>query len=181
MDRPETILSEEAIYQSKKLTISIRQVALTNGTQVNRPLLKSRGAVVIAPLTQDMHLRLIRQYRVAADKWLYELPAGNLEADEHPDAAAPRELLEETGDTAEYWQKLGGFYSAPNTLTEFLHLYLAQDLTPGPTRLDFDEHIEVLTVPWAEAMQMLKRGDIQDAKSIAGLMLAAQHLKLSLE
>jgi len=106
------------------------------------------------------------------------LPAGGLEAGEDPDLAAPRELLEETGDQAAVWHNLGGFYSAPGILTEFLHLYLAMDLTPGPNNLEFDEHIEVITVPWREAMAMIQRHEIEDAKTIAGLTLAGLHLGL---
>ena len=109
---------------------------------------------------------------------MIELPAGGLGLGEDPDRAAPRELLEETGDRAETWRRLGGFYSAPGILTEFLHLYLATELTPGLNNLEFDEHIEVLTVPWPEAMAMIRRGEIEDGKTIAGLMVAGMHLGL---
>ena len=175
---PETIISDKTIFEGKVIDLSLRQVRLTDGTVVNREVVVNKGAVVIVPLTAQHEVRLLKQYRAAAEKWIIELPAGGLEKDENPDLAAPRELLEETGDQAATWQKLHGYYSAPGILTEFLHLYLATDLTPGPSQLEFDEHIEVMTVPWAEAIAMIRRHEIEDAKTIAGLTLAGLHLGL---
>lgn len=175
---PETIISEEKIFEGKVIDFSLRQARLLDGTTVSREIVINKGAVVIVALTPNNEVRLVKQYRAAAEKWIIELPAGTLEAGENPDRAAPRELLEETGDQAATWQKLGGFYSAPGILTEFLHLYLATGLTPGPNNLEFDEHIEVITVPWAEAIAMIRRREIEDGKTIAGLMMAGLHLGL---
>ncbi len=175
---PEHILTEKTIYSGKMLTFSVREAQLTDGTPVNREIVSTKGAVVIVALTADNSVRLVRQFRAAAQKWIVELPAGTLNADEDPAVAAPRELAEETGDHAASWEYLGGFYTAPGILTEFLHLYLARDLTPGPTEFDFDEHIENITVPWTEAFAMIRRGEVEDAKTIAGLTRAALHLNL---
>ncbi len=176
--KPETVLSEETIFQGKLLKMSLRQAQLADGRIVPREIVTTRGAVVIVPLTADNQVRLVRQFRAGVEDWMLELPAGTLEPGEDPAQAAPRELLEETGDQAAAWHNLGGFYSAPGILTEYLNLYLATDLTPGPNQLEFDEHIEILTVPWAEAMAMINRGEITDAKTIAGLMRAGLHLGL---
>jgi ADP-ribose pyrophosphatase len=178
--RPETTISEEMIFTGKLIDLSLRQARLTDGSMVNREIVINKGAVVIVPLTTNHEIRLVKQYRAAAEEWVIELPAGGLEAGEDPDEAAPRELLEETGDRAGNWQKIGGFYSAPGILTEYLHLYLATNLTPGPNQLEFDEHIEVLTVPWAEAIAMIRRHEIEDGKTIAGLMLTGLHLGLKM-
>ena len=175
---PETIVSEKTIYKGAVLDFNVRQIQLSSGVTVNREIVINKGAVVIVPVTSNNEVRLVKKYRPAAQKWGSDLPAGGLEAGEDPDLAAPRELLEETGDRAANWQKLHGFYSAPGILTEFLHLYLATDLIPGPNNLGFDEHIEVITVPWAEAIDMMRRYEIEDAKTIAGLMLAGLHLGL---
>ncbi|MFQ5613482.1 MAG: NUDIX hydrolase [Anaerolineae bacterium] len=174
--KPETVVKRRRVYQGKLLNLDVNEVALADGTLVKREIVSTRGAVVIIPLTGDNRVRLVRQFRAAVDRWVYELPAGGLEPDEDPGLAAPRELAEETGDTAATWQKLGGFYPAPGILTEYLHLYLATNLTPGPANLEFDEHIEVITLSWAEAMAKIKAGEIEDAKTIAGLALAALHL-----
>jgi ADP-ribose pyrophosphatase len=176
--KPETILSEETIFQGKLLTMKLRQAQLADGGVVKREIVATRGAVVIVPLTANHEVRLVKQFRAGVEKWLLELPAGTLEPGENSDIAAPRELLEETGDQAAAWQNLGGFYSSPGIMTEYLNLYLATGLTPGPNQLEFDEHIEVLTVPWAEAIAMIGRGEINDAKTVAGLMLAGLRLGL---
>ena len=176
--KPETVLSEEALFKGRVIDFHLRQAKLTDGTIVSREIVVNKGAVVIVALTDRNEVRLVKQYRAAAETWVIELPAGTLEAGEEPDLAAPRELLEETGDDAANWQKLGAFYTAPGIFTEYLQLYLATGLTPGPNRLEFDEHIEVLTVPWAEAIAMIHRHEIEDAKSIAGLMLAGLQLGL---
>jgi ADP-ribose pyrophosphatase len=176
--QPETIISEEQIFQGKLVTLKLRQVRLADGQIAQREIVTTRGAVVIVALTADNEVRLVKQFRSGTERWLIELPAGSLEVGENPDLAAPRELLEETGDQAATWQKLAGFYASPGILTEYLHLYLATDLTPGPNQLEFDEHIELLTVPWTEAVAMISRGEIEDAKTIAGLMRAGLHLGL---
>ncbi len=176
--QPETTISEEKIFEGKLVTLNLRQSRLTDGSIVRREIIKTRGAVVIVPLTANNEVRLVKQFRAGVEDWIIELPAGTLEAGEDPDLAAPRELLEETGDQAATWHKLGGFYSAPGILTEYLNLYLATDLTPGPNQLEFDEHIEVLTIPWVEAMALISRGEIEDVKTIAGLMMTGLHLGL---
>jgi ADP-ribose pyrophosphatase len=176
--QPETTISEETLFQGKLLRLSLRQVQLGDGQMAQREIITTRGAVVIVPLTADHTIRLVKQFRSGVEKWVFELPAGTLESGENPDLAAPRELLEETGDQAATWHKLGGFYSAPGILTEYLHCYLATELTPGANQLEFDEHIEVLTVPWAKAIAMIGSGQIEDAKTIAGLMMAGLHLGL---
>jgi ADP-ribose pyrophosphatase len=176
--KPETVISEETIFQGRVMDLSLRRAELADGTIVDREVVVNKGAVVIVPVTASNEVRLVRQYRAGPQAWVIELPAGGLGPGEDPDVAAPRELLEETGDRAATWEKLGGFYSAPGILTEFLHLYLARDLTPGPNNLEFDEHIEVLTVPWATAIEMIRNHEIEDAKTIAGLTLAGLHLGL---
>ncbi len=175
---PEKTLSEKTIYNGKMLSFSLREATLADGTHVNREIVSTKGAVVIVALTAENEVRLVRQFRAAAQKWIVELPAGTLNPDEDPAVGAPRELAEETGDTAAHWEYLGGFYTAPGILTELLHLFLATDLTPGATNFDFDEHIENITVPWSEAIAMIRRGEIEDAKTIAGLTRAGLHLNL---
>jgi len=176
--KPETITNRHKIFAGKVFDVELHQVELAGGETARREIVVNPGAVVIVPLTGNNEVRLIKQYRAATQKWVIELPAGGLNPGEDPAVAAPRELLEETGDRAATWQNLHGFYSAPGILTEFLHLYLATNLTPGPNNLEADEHIEVVTVPWLEAIEMVRRHEIEDAKTIAGLMAAGLHLGL---
>lgn len=173
---PEEITSEETQFKGRVIDLVLRQARLADGTPVQREIVRNHGAVAVVPVTNNSEVRLVRQFRAAAQKWVIELPAGGLEPDEDPDLAAPRELLEETGDTAATWQKLHGFYTAPGIFTEFIHLYLATDLTAGPNNLEFDEHIEVITIPWAKAIAMIRQHEIEDVKTVAGLLLAGLYL-----
>lgn len=119
-------------------------------------------------------MRMVRQYRSAIGEYLLELPAGTLEPGELPEQAAPRELAEETGDHAAHWQRLTGFYTVPGICNEYLHLFLATGLTSGQMDLEFDELIEVVTLPLDEALSMAERGEIRDAKTLIGLMMVAR-------
>ncbi len=175
---PEKPIHTRTLYQGKIISLALRDSRLQDGTLVKREIISTPGAVVIVPLTNRREVRLVKQFRVAAETWVIELPAGMLEPNEDPALAAPRELLEETGDRAATWRYLGKFYTAPGILDECLHLYLATDLTPGPNHPEFDEHIKVMTVPWSEALAMIQRGEIEDAKTIAGLTHAGLRLNL---
>ncbi len=177
---PETTIKEELIFEGNAIDLSLREVELLGGLAVQREIISNNGAVAIVALTHNNELRLVKQFRAAAQKWIFELPAGTLEPGEDPAKAAPRELREETGDTATEWQKLHGFYTVPGVFTEFIHIYLATGLTPGPNNLEFDEHIEVVTIPWTKAIAMVKNHEIEDAKTIAGILMAGLQLELEI-
>jgi ADP-ribose pyrophosphatase len=107
---------------------------------------------------------------------LLELPAGTLEEGEDPALCAAREIREETGFAADKIEKIGDFYLAPGYSTEFMHVYLAQELRHDPLAADDDEFLSVEKIPFAEAIQMAERGEMPDAKSLAALLLAKSHL-----
>jgi len=178
---PEKTVSTEQIYNGKVLDLEVRQVELPNGSRVVREIAVNNGGVTVVALTERREVRLVRQFRAAAQTWVTELPAGKLEPGEDPAEGAVRELAEETGDRAARWQKLSGFFPSPAILTEYIHVYLATGLTPGPSNLEADEFLQVLTVPLADALQMVARGEIEDAKTIIGLLLARQVLDLNEE
>jgi ADP-ribose pyrophosphatase len=172
IDPPERIVDSLPIYEGRIVRFRLDTVALPDGSTAIREIIGTPGAVVIVPLTADGQVRMVRQYRSAAGEFLLELPAGTLEPNESPAQAAPRELAEETGDHAARWRRLTGFYTLPGICDEYLHLFLATGLTPGPTNQEADEFIEVVTLPLDEALAMARRGEIRDAKTIIGLLMA---------
>lgn len=135
-----------------------------------RQIIRHPGAAVILPLLDDGRVVLIRNYRIAVDDWVLELPAGTLDHDEDPLAAAHRELAEETGYRADHMELLISFLSSPGILDERMYLYVATGLRPGPMNLQGGEEIEPVAVPWHEALHMACQGRISDAKTLIGIL-----------
>ena len=132
--------------------------------------------MVIVPFDSWGNVILVRQYRKAVEKILLEVPAGGIDGGEVPEAAAGRELMEETGFTAKTLEPLGVFYTAPGFCTQSMHAFLAKGLIPGDARPEFDESIEVVPVPLDAIRGLLARGEIQGGKSITSLLLALARL-----
>lgn len=128
------------------------------------------GAVTVLPLLEDGRVCLVRNYRVAVDQTLIELPAGVVEPGEDPAETARRELAEETGYRAAVIELLAVFYMSPGILDEKMYLYLATSLRPGATALEPGEDIQPLLTTWEEALEMARDGRIQDAKTLTGLL-----------
>ena len=126
------------------------------------------GASVIVPMLSKNEFVLIRQYRTACAKVIWEFPAGTLEKNESPIHCAKREIIEETGYAAKKWKKLGTFYPAPGISTELMHLFLAAHLVPKRMSLDQDEFIQRKVVSLKTLQKMIADGTIVDAKTIVG-------------
>ena len=144
---------------------------MDDGLVVQRDLICYPGATVVLPVLDDGSIVLIRNYRFAVDEWLYELPAGVLDAGEDPADCASRELGEETGYAAGHIEKLGAFFTGPGTTDEKMYAYLARELTAGPQNLERYERITVDVRPDAAVRRMVADGTIHDAKTIATLAL----------
>jgi len=168
-------MTNEILFQSKLYRIEKTWQTGRSGKQLERHVIVHPGAVGILPILDDGRVVLLRQYRVAVDDYLIELPAGTLEPDEEPIVSAQRELIEETGYTAGKIEPQITFYSSPGILREQLHLFVATELTPGETALEDGEDIELHISTWAEIRDMIARGEITDAKTLIGL----QHYMLS--
>lgn len=167
---PERTLSSRSIYDGRILKVRVDQVELSGGRTSTREIVEHRGAVVIVALDAAQNVMLVRQFRKPVEDELLELPAGTLEPGEGPDECASRELQEETGFSAERLEKLGGFYSAPGFCTEYLHLFMATGLKPAILAGDDDEDINLVPTPLSQVPDMIKSGEIRDAKSVAGLL-----------
>ena len=170
--------STRTIFEGKVVRLEIKHIPLPDGTLAVREVIQHAGAVAIVALDEDQNIFLVRQYRVGADQSLYEIPAGLLEADENPADSAIRELREEIGHRPGTIEPLGGFYVAPGYTTEYIHLFLAQDLTADSLQQDSDEFIEVTRVPLPEALAMIENHTIIDSKTIIGLLQVARRLGL---
>jgi ADP-ribose pyrophosphatase len=163
-------MSGETILTSQKFRVVRERITTPAGIEKTRDIVRHPGACVIVPRLDDGRVCLIRNFRIAAGQTLIELPAGTLEPPEPPHVTAERELIEETGYRAARIEPLHTFYLSPGILDERMHLFLATGLTAGPTAREEGEEIENLEVAWDEAVAMIFRGEIQDAKTIVGLL-----------
>lgn len=169
-------LHSESIYQGKAFGVRRDQVRMPDGHSTRLEIVEHGGAVTILPLDDQRRIWFVRQYRHPAAQELLELPAGTLEPNEPPEACAHREIREETGQAAGKMIKLGEFFLAPGYSTEYMHVFLATQLRHDPLPGDQDEFFRVEALPVDEVFQMVERGEIQDAKTLATLMLARRWL-----
>jgi ADP-ribose pyrophosphatase len=164
----------ETLLTTAKFRVVRETVTSAGGKSKTREIVRHPGACVIVPLLDDGRVCLIRNWRIAVNETLIELPAGTLEPPEPPEKTAERELMEETGYRAKSIEFLHAFYLSPGILDEKMHLYLATGLTQGETAREEGEEIENWPVPLDEAVQLVFRGEIKDAKTIVGLLWAAR-------
>ena len=168
---PEEQISSRAVYRGRVVDLTVDQVRLPSGRSATREVIRHPGAVVILALDTGDNVLLVRQYRYPTGRALLEVPAGTLDPGEDPLDCAARELAEETGFRAGRWQRLGGFFSAPGYCTEYLHAFLATELQEGELQAGDEEEIALLRMPLAEVWRRVDEGEIEDAKSLAVLLL----------
>lgn len=170
---------ERYVYQGKLLNLKVAEITLPSGRKTTREVVEHPGAVAIVPFTAPDRLILVRQFRYGANRTLLEVPAGTLEPGEDPLKCAQRELAEETGTSAGKIKKIAQFYTSPGILNEIIHLFVATDLKRLPDRKisDEDEGIEIVEMSLDEALNLVKCGEIVDAKTIIGLLYVAREMK----
>lgn len=164
-------MPREVVYTGRKIRVAVETSTGPDGKPVTRDVVLHPGAVAILPLVDDGHVCLLRNVRPAAGATLLEIPAGTLEPGEPPEAAAMRELAEETGYQASEWRKLTEFYPSPGVLSELTRLYLARGLTAGTSRPEQDEELESIVVSWDEARRWCLDGTVRDAKTLVAILL----------
>jgi ADP-ribose diphosphatase len=164
-------MARQVIHEGRKIKVVLDTSTGPDGQTIRRDMILHPGAVVILPVIDRDHICLLRNYRFVIGETLWELPAGTLEPREPLEHAAVRELAEETGYVAERWRPLGYLYASPGVLDEKLHLFVAEDLTPGAARPEADEQLEPKTVPWADALKMALDGTIKDAKTVTAILM----------
>ncbi len=173
----EVATSTQRLYDGRILNLRLDTVLLPNGSTSRREIVEHRGAVAMVPMVDRDTVILVRQYRRAAERSLLEIPAGTLDSNEEVEACARRELAEEINYAAGRMIPLFQSFMAPGYSTEVIHTFLALDLTPTEGHTDEDEFLEILPTPFADALNMIKTGEIIDAKSISGLLYAERVLK----
>ena len=171
------INNRTTVYHGKVFELVRENVTLENGTTTDLEFIEHPGATAIIPFLDDKRIVLLKQYRHALKNYIWEIPAGTLDPQEEIISCAKRELIEETGYSAGQWHRLGEITPVPGYSNERIHIFLATELQPADQNLDEDEVIQVQALDFLKAFEMIGDGEIQDAKSIAGLFLASQWLK----
>ncbi|MFA0746192.1 MAG: hypothetical protein EORIYHIE_000061 [Candidatus Fervidibacter sp.] len=167
----EVLIESSKVFEGRLISVRKDTVKLPNGCTSTREVVVHPGAVAIVPMLEDGRVILVKQYRHAVGKILMEIPAGTLHPDETPEECALRELREEIGYSAGRLEKLTSVYLAPGYSTELIHLFLATDLQPAEGETDEDEFLKPVTLTLDEAIAQISDGEIQDAKTVAALLL----------
>jgi len=176
MDLTEHCISSETMVEGSLLTLKRDLVKLPNGNLSHREYVIHPGAVVVVPVLANGRVVLERQYRYPLHQEFIELPAGKIDPDEDVLRTGQRELLEETGYTADEWVKLGLLHPCIGYSNEVIHVYLARNLSLGDHQRDEDETLEVFELEFEECLAMIGRGEITDGKTIVALYMAEKYL-----
>ena len=171
-------IDTKRIHTGKVIHLDIDRVRFPDGSEGDLEIIRHPGASAVVPFLsdprgEDPQVLLLRQYRYAADGYLFEIPAGRLDDGETPEACATRELKEETGCSAKSMQRLTTIFTTPGFIDERIHLFLAEGLTQGETNKEKDEFAETVAMPLSRALTMIEQGEISDGKTIVGLLFAA--------
>lgn len=173
----EKVIAKQTEFEGRVITVQQWRVALPDGREAGREVVLHNGAAAVVPLDSRHYVTLVQQHRVAIDQVTLELPAGKLDSpDEDPFECAKRELEEETGLKAGKWQKMAHVVTTPGFCTERIALYLATELKQAESHTDPDEFLNLVRMPLSEAVLMVESGQITDAKTCLGLLLAQRTL-----
>ena len=166
----EQVLSSRLIFSGRIVRLRVDTIRLPDGCETTMEIIEHDDCVAVIPVDAGNNVVLVEQFRLPTGKALLEIPAGGVEVGENTEKAVCRELREEIGYLPRKVTRLGGFYSSPGFCTEYLHLYLATDLTPSRLHAEDTEEIKVVRVPVSEISDLIASERICDSKSIAGLL-----------
>ena len=173
----EETASSEVIYDGKILTLTRDTVTLENGKTALREVVTHHGGVCVVPVTDDNEIIFVNQFRYPFHDVLLEIPAGKIDKDEEHSVCGKRELLEETGAVATEYIYLGKMYPTTGYCTESIHMYLAKGLSFEEQKLDDDEFLDVVKIPFDKALEMIMNNEIPDGKTQTAILKVAFFLK----
>jgi 8-oxo-dGTP pyrophosphatase MutT (NUDIX family) len=176
--RKPLVVASSLEHSGRVIQVSTERLRYANGREYDIDFVRHPGAAAVVAVDSSRRVCLVRQYRHGVTDFLWEIPAGKLDAGEPPEICAVRELKEETGVTAARWSSLGVYIPAPGIFTEVIHLYLARDLTVGPPQPDADEELELKWLPLEEAIALILEGEWNDGKTALGLWRAQHQLQM---
>jgi 8-oxo-dGTP pyrophosphatase MutT (NUDIX family) len=177
MKKPITVSSHH-VFSGRIVEVSSERLRYANGREYELDYVRHPGAAAVVAVDEAGRVCLVKQYRHGILDFLWEIPAGKLDAGELPEICAVRELKEETGVTAKRWTAMGKFLPAPGIFTEIIHLYLARDLQIGAPAPDADEELELQWLPFNDALGRIVHGGWDDGKTAMALLRAQYHLQL---
>ena len=177
--KPAEVLQSKVAYAGSLFRVLSENIREPNGKEAQRDVIRHNGSVVVLALDKGKSKRdplvlIERQFRHAAQQFLYELPAGKMEPGEDHLEAAKRELIEETGYRAKKWTKLTRYFASPGFLGEWMQVFIAEDLTPGEAQPEDDESFELQFVPLSELLRLIEAGKILDGKTMTSALLYAR-------
>lgn len=170
----EKTISSDRIYTGKVVSLKVDTVEIERQGYQKREIVEHGGAVGVVALTDDNKVVLVKQFRKPIEKVLWEIPAGKLEMGENPKDCAIRELKEETGYSADNFKLIHKFFTSAGFCNEKIYIYLATGLTPGECKFDEDENIDTYELDLEEVYSMIKKNEIEDAKTSIGILLAKE-------
>jgi ADP-ribose pyrophosphatase len=172
------LVSSRRVYTGRIVSLDVDTVRFPNGSTGELEMIRHSGASAVLPFVtdpqgEDPQILLIKQFRHAASDFIYEIPAGRLDANEDPRACAERELREETGCSARQLEHVYTFYTTPGFTDERIHAFMATGLTSGDTAHERDEFMSVETVTLSRALEMIRTGELMDAKTALTILYVA--------
>lgn len=174
----ETLMRKRIVYRGRMVDFRVDTVRLPNGKSATREFMDHPGAVGVVAFIDPKTIVMVRQYRFPVREITLELPAGKLDSGESRLSCVRRELREETGFTAKSMKPLITYWPTSAFCNEILYLYVAKGLTRGEMQPDEDEFLEVVELPFAKALELVRRGRIKDSKTVIGLLACAQWLRM---
>lgn len=175
------ISTRELVFQGRVISVALETVTMPDDRETRLEIVRHPGGAAVVALDDQERVCLLRQFRHAADGWLWELPAGKLDPGETPLTTARRELEEEAGVVASEWVDLGRMHSSPGVFTEVIHLWMARELIEHTHAHEHDELIEIHWLPLSQALDWCSDGEITDAKTLIGLYRAGAIIKSAVE